>query len=139
LVTNKQGRKIVDSPQNFAVLCWLLIESIINFYPDLKVLVFDRHFYKQSDQNLFSESIYKLVQRGNLQIYHVNSQEDIRVNAADMIAGAVLASETGKGDDYYRVFKGKIISETRINWSEAKNRLIIQSKNLARTGASTHP
>ena len=139
LVTNKQGRKIVDSPQNFAVLCWLLIESIINFYPDLKVLVFDRHFYKQSDQNLFSESIYKLVQRGNLQIYHVNSQEDIRVNAADMIAGAVLASETGKGDDYYRVFKGKIISETRINWSEAKNRLITQSKNLARTGASTHP
>ena len=45
------------------------------------------------------------------------------VNAADMVAGAVLAKETGKGDEFYKVMEKRVISYKKLNWVEAKKKL----------------
>src|SRR3989344_7198629 len=44
LIVDKKGRKIPDTPKHFALLCWLLLSEVTNFYPEIKEIVFDRHF-----------------------------------------------------------------------------------------------
>lgn len=56
-------------------------------------------------------------------INHVDSKKDKNVNIADMIAGAVLAKETGKNKHFYEIFKNRIINESKLNWPEVKRKL----------------
>ncbi len=123
LTVEKMGRKIPDTPEHFALLCWLLLAGILNFYPCIKAVIFDKHFHRKKDIEEFDRNLEDLVGEKLPLIKHVNSKEDKKVNVADMVAGAVLAKETGKGDQFYKIIKGQIISETRINWPEAKRKL----------------
>lgn len=123
LEVEKMGRKIADTPQHFAFLCCLLLSDVLSFYPILDQIVIDRHFQREYDIKLFNKYLNNLVP--NLpNILHVDSKVDRRVNVADMIAGAVLAFESGKSKDYYQIIKQQIISEKRLNWVEAKRRFV---------------
>lgn len=125
LIVEKMGRKIPDTPQHFAILCWLLLTDVFNFYYQVKKIVFDRHFHKNEDVKDFNQYLKKFL--GKLPpINHVDSQTDKKVNVADMVAGAVLAKETGKEKKFYLMFKKQIISETKINWPETKGKLFKQ-------------
>lgn len=122
LIVEKMGRKIPDTPQHFALLCWFLLTGVLIFYPEIREIIFDRHFHKEEDIKRFNHFLGEFL--GKLpRIEHVDSQKDKRVNVADMVAGAVLAKETGKTKRFYQIFRKQVISETRINWSEAKRRL----------------
>jgi len=122
LTVEKMGRKIPDAPKHFAVLCWLLLADVFNFYPQVGEIVFDRHFHKDKDIKEFNGYLKNLL--GKLpKIKHVDSKKDTRVNVADMVAGAVLAKEVGKEKRFYKMLKKQIISIARINWPEAKRRL----------------
>lgn len=122
LTVEKMGRRIPDSPQHFAILCWLLLTDVFSFYPEIKEIIFDRHFHKDEDIEEFNKFLKELL--GKLpKVKHVDSQKDKRINVADLIAGAVLAKERGKEEKFYRMFKKQVISETKINWPEAKRRL----------------
>lgn len=123
LTVEKMGRKIPDTPKHFALLCWLLLTDIINFYPSFKEVIFDKHFHRKKDIEEFNKNLKALVGKRLPPIEHVDSREDKKINVADMVAGAVLAKEAGKDDRFYRIFKEQIISETRINWPEAKRKL----------------
>lgn len=123
LIVEKMGRKIPDTPQHFALLCWLLLTDVLNFYPSIKEVVFDKHFHQRKDIEKFNRNLENLVGGKLPQIRHVDSREDKKVNVADMIAGAVLAKESGRGEQFYKIFKGQIISEVRLNWPEAKRKL----------------
>lgn len=122
LTVEKMGRKIPDSPQNFAVLCWLLLSEVLNFYPSVEEIIFDRHFHREKDITIFNQFLKNWLEKLP-QISHVDSRKDKRINVADMIAGAVLAKETRKEEKFYQIFRKQIISEIRINWPEAKRRL----------------
>ena len=125
LIVEKMGRKIPDTPQHFAILCWLLLTDVFNFYPQVKEIVFDRHFHRNKDTEEFDKFLNKFL--GELPVInHVDSEKDKKVNIADMVAGAVLAKEVGKEKKFYQMFKGKIISEARINWPEAKRKIFKQ-------------
>jgi len=123
LTVEKMGRKIPDTPQHFAVLCWLLLTDVFSFYPQIKEIVFDRHFHRDKDIKKFNQLLQKLI-KSLPDLKHVDSKKDKKVNIADMIAGAVLAKEVKKDDKFYKMFRKQIISEARINWPEAKRRLI---------------
>lgn len=123
LTVEKMGRKIPDTPKHFALLCWLLLTDVFNFYPSVKQVIFDKHFHREKDIEEFNKNLKGLVGEKLPPVKHVNSKEDKKVNVADMVAGAVLAKETGKGDRFYKIFRDQIISETRINWPEAKRKL----------------
>ena len=126
LTVEKMGRKIPDTPKHFALLCWLLLTDVFNFYPDIvEKAVFDKHFHKKEDIEVFNKVLKNLVGRKLPPIKHVDSEEDRKVNVADMVAGAVLAREAGKGRRFYEIFKEQVISETRINWPEAKRKLFV--------------
>jgi len=122
LIVDKMGRKIKDTPQHFAILCWLLLIDIINIYKENIEVVFDRHFAQESDITKFNQQLQQLL-NSKLRIEHVDSKKDKRVNIADMIAGAVLAKETGKSNKFSKIIEKRIVSEKRISWAEAKRRI----------------
>jgi len=148
LTVEKHGQKIADTPENFALLCWLLLEDCFLFYKNqTKEIVFDCHFHKLKDQKEFNQTLINLLGE-RLPFNHVDSQKDSRVNAADMIAGSVLWLKTGRDKKFYQIIKRKIISEKVLNWKEAKRKFLtinkfvsrkLEIKKLARTGVNTHP
>ena len=73
------GRRIPDTPENYAALCCLLLDDVLAFSSDVKTLIFDQHFSRQEDINQFNYAIVKII---NKQIYirHVQSIKDKRVN-----------------------------------------------------------
>ncbi|OGM29548.1 hypothetical protein A2630_00965 [Candidatus Woesebacteria bacterium RIFCSPHIGHO2_01_FULL_44_10] len=123
LVVEKMGRKIPDTPENFAVLCWLLLVDVIAFYGEIKEVIFDRHFSKETDITRFNQKLVKHLEN-KFSIWHVDSQNDKRVNVADMVAGAVLAYESGRDNRFYEVLQRRIISLKHLNWTEAKRKFI---------------
>lgn len=127
LSIDKMGRKIPDTYENYAILCWLLLEDVFDFYKEVRQIIFDRHFSKLQDINSFNRRLEDLLQK-KLKVIHVDSKKDKKVNVADMIAGAVLAKETGKEQEFCKLMKNKIVSERRLNWTAAKRKLFKQQK-----------
>lgn len=95
LIVEKMGRKIPDTPQHFAILCWLLLTDVFNFYSDIKEVVFDRHFSRVYDTERFNQILSRLLPSIPT-MKHVDSKKYKKVNIADMVAGATLANETNK-------------------------------------------
>lgn len=127
LVVDKKGRKIPDTPEHFALLCWLLLTEVLNFYPNIKEIIFDRHFHRKQDLEAFNNFLKEFLGL-NVIFRHVDSRLEKEVNVADMIAGATLSYIRGRNSRFYEIFKEEIISEIKINWPEVKRRLI-QKKN----------
>ncbi|HTK03829.1 MAG TPA: DUF3800 domain-containing protein [Alphaproteobacteria bacterium] len=123
LEVEKMNRKIPDTPENFAVLCWILLNDILTFCPNIKEVILDRHFSRDYDTKQFNKFLHELLPN-HPQISHVDSKFENRVNIADMIAGAVLSKEAGKTDKYFNIITSKIISEKRLNWTEAKKKFL---------------
>jgi hypothetical protein len=122
LTVEKEGKKIEDSPGNFALLCWLILEDCLLFYKNkLKQVIFDRHFHQKKDQEKFNQVLTRLLNR-QLIFIHVDSQKDSRVNAADMVAGSLLWKATGKDKKFYQLIKEKITSEKIINWKQIREK-----------------
>lgn len=128
LVVDKLGRKITDSPENFAALCWLLLKEVLEFYNGVPKVVFDRHFFRKIDQEEFDGLLKGLLDRKMI-FDHVDSQENKVVNMADMVAGAVLAFENGKDREFFNQAEKKIVSWKKFSWTEVKRRFLAE-KNL---------
>lgn len=124
LIIDKMGRMIADTPKHFAVLSGLLLKEVFSFYPTIEHIVFDRHFHQDKDIEEFNHTLNDFLNQELPKIEHVDSQKNKKVNIADMVAGAVLAKETGKNSCLYEIFKKRIISETKLNWPEAKRKLL---------------
>lgn len=130
LIIDKKGQKIPDTPFNFAVLAYFLIEDCLFFHKDnLGQITFDKHFHKLTDLNEFNKLLRKFLKR-NILIEHVDSKVSPSVNIADMIAGSALANFAKNEGKYYKIISDKIISEKRLNWKEAKRLFINKTKKL---------
>ena len=124
LVVEKKGRKIKDTPQHFAILCWLLLNDVFSFYSKVETIFLDRHFSRDEDVLKFNQILHKLLVK-TLRVLHVDSKKDRRINISDMIAGAVLAKESGKDNRYYELIKRKVVSYKKLNWIEVKRKLFL--------------
>lgn len=130
LIIDKKGQKIPDTPFNYAVLAYFLIEECLIFHRDnLDQIIFDRHFHKQKDLNEFDKLLRQFLKRDIL-IDHVDSKTNPSVNIADMIAGSALANFSKNENKYYKIISDKILSEKRLNWREAKRLFISKTKKL---------
>lgn len=121
LIVDKNHAKIEDSPSNFALLSWILIEDVFDYYKDAKHFIFDKHFSNKLDIEKFNSKLQSFC-AFPLIIEHVDSSQNIIVNSADMIAGCILANETGKNMEYFEIIKKKILSIREINWKELKKK-----------------
>src|SRR3990167_2001460 len=125
LTVKKKGQSIADTPENFAFLCWLLLEECVLFYDrTISEIVFDKHFYRKIDQDRFDSALHRLSDL-NVNFKHVDSIQDVRVNVADMVAGSTLWHQTGKDSRYYKIIASKIISEKVLHWKEARRKFLV--------------
>lgn len=122
LVIEKHDQIIADTPENFAFVCSLLLSDCLHYYQfESLSMVFDRHFHRTSDQERFNTFLEEFLGK-KLSITHVDSLNENAVNTADMVAGSLLWSRTGKNPAFYEIIKPKVIEEKIINWKEAKGR-----------------
>jgi hypothetical protein len=130
LIIDKHHQAIPDNPTNFALLCWLLLQSCLShFQPqNIKEIVFDRHFSSQQDLLEFNHILTALLEY-SYPLRHVNSQAEPAVNAADMIAGACLWKTTGKDPQFFDILKSQVTSSIKLDWPEAKRKLFTTKKS----------
>ena len=140
IAVDKKGRKISDTPENFALLVGELINEINLWNPERNLeIIIDRHFCKRDDEQNFNKFFKKSVGKNlNFNIQHTNSQQNFIVNLADFAAGAILAKYNKNNSRFYDIIKESILLEKIINWPELK-RKSLEHKKIPRTGASAHP
>lgn len=126
---DKKGQGIPDTPENFAVLSYILLEECLLFYKNKKIqaVIFDKHFHREADQQRFNAILLKLLGE-KLKIVHLDSSQNPEVNAADMVAGSVLWQYTDKDKLFYKLIKEKIVSEKILNWKQARARFFAEIK-----------
>jgi len=137
LCVEKEGRSVADTPENFALLCWLLLEECQLFHHEkIGEVIFDRHFHQTKDRVKFDHTLNQLL-RKSLTFTHEDSQKISQINTADMVAGSYLWYKKGKADKFYKIIKNLIVSEKTVTWRQIKVRF--WNKKLNRTGARAHP
>ena len=120
LTIEKHGQIITDSPENFAFVCSLLLNDCLIYYQhDQLQFIFDRHFHRQIDRDMFNVTLQNILGK-SFQISHVDSLQQQAVSTADMIAGSILWFHTAKNPLFYTLIKNKIVAEKVISWKEAR-------------------
>lgn len=127
LTVDKMGRKIPDTPDHYAGLCLLLLRDVFRVTTNVGTLIFDRHFSRPADLTTFNHVLYQFINK-EVRILHVNSAQNQRVNVADMVAGAILAKESGKDMTWYRYIRQKVARNRRVNWKTVKTHLLAIKK-----------
>lgn len=134
LIIQKEGLAIPDTPENFAVLCYVLLEECRTFYKNqFPSVLFDKHFNRTQDQDTFNQCLKELLGI-DITITHVDSIQNSNVNAADMVAGSLLWKYTGRDLQFYNLIKDRIVSEQVLHWKEAKRKFfnqVLKKKNSA--------
>jgi len=129
LIVEKNNQGIKDTPDNFALLAYILLKECLVFYQDAKIeeVIFDKHFQQKEDLIKFNEVLLELLGE-TLILKHLSSIDNPEINSADMVAGSLLWKYTGKNEKFYNFIKDKIISEQLLNWKEARA-MIFVNKN----------
>ncbi|MDP2951174.1 MAG: DUF3800 domain-containing protein, partial [bacterium] len=126
LIVEKNNQSIKDTPDNFALLAYILLKECLVFYQDIKIkeVIFDKHFQRKEDLLKFNEVLLKLLGE-SFTLKHLNSMDNPEINSADMVAGSLLWKYTGKNEKFYNLIKDKIVSEQILNWKEAKAMIFV--------------
>lgn len=127
LTIRKKGRRIADTPLNYAILVCELLQLCWNAYPDMALAV-DRHFMSSAQRAVVDTFIHRhWPKQGVLTIAHVDSQSNPLVQLADFVAGSVHDWHK-QGDKTYRLLEGRIGAELVESWRHVKRRWLREMK-----------
>ena len=124
VAVDKKGRKIPDTPNNFALVVSELINEICLWQEEerLKIII-DRHFHRRIDERNFNNFLKSNVKQQIIfDIQHINSQRNFIVNLADFVAGSVLAKYNKNNFQFYDIIKESILIEKIVNWPELRRK-----------------
>lgn len=119
LVLNKERREVKDTPENYALLVFTLLEQVFKKEAIGKIVI-DRHFNQAEKRQELTDQLLILCRR-DIEIVHVDSLTDSRVDLADFVAGAVLKNARDGIDHFQNLIKAKITSLREIKWRELKS------------------
>jgi len=124
VVVDKKGRKISDTPNNFALVVSELINEICLWQKEGKFkVIIDRHFHRRIDERDFNNFLKSNVKQNLIfDIQHINSQRNFIVNLADFVAGSVLAKYNKNNFQFYDIIKESILIEKIVNWPELRRK-----------------
>jgi hypothetical protein len=121
LTVDKQGRRIEDSPENYACLVCELLALCWEHYPHQNVAL-DRHFTTPVQIARVNTFIYRRwPPMGVLNLIHVDSQRNPLVQLTDFVAGATYTWRNGQ-DDLLYLLTDKIAMASVVSWPELKAR-----------------
>jgi len=127
LTVHKEGRRLEDSPENYAVLVCELLSLGWDTCPNV-ALSLDRHFTSPAQIAAVNTFIYRQwPAAGVLSITHVDSQRSPLVQLADFVAGCVYSWHKQQ-DEAFRLIEGKISAASAKQWQHIKGRWIHKTK-----------
>ena len=123
----KEGRRIADTPLNYAVIACELLHLCWDVYSDMALAV-DRHFTSPAQRAIVDKLIHRhWPKQGTLTITHVDSQNNPLVQLADFVAGSVYAWHK-RGNECYCLLKGKVGAELVESWVHVKRKWLEGAK-----------
>ena len=121
LIVKKEGRRITDTPENYALLVCELLQLCWNLHPNL-ALALDLHFSATAQRAAVDTFIHRQwPPAGILTVSHVDSRYNTLVQLADFVAGSIY-DWFKRGDQTYWLLAPKIVAETEVAWSDVKRR-----------------
>lgn len=119
LVIDKKELSIADTPYHYALLCSLLLKELP--VSDETSYIFDKHFHRPIDQNAFN-TVLQAELGYEISIVHADSKEEYGIQAADMVAGAILQAIRKKDTSYQQDITPILQHIKRIKWKEVKQK-----------------
>ncbi len=121
LTVDVVGRKVIDSPENYATLVSTLLSWILRKNRELKHVVIDRHFSWIHQREKFNQLVQKRLKR-ELFMEHLDSQQNTIVSLADFIAGGIREYYTKDSREWKHLIKEKIVREEKITWKKIQQK-----------------
>ncbi len=121
LTVRKRGRRIEDTPENYAILSCELLRQCWDVYPNVALLL-DRHFTSPAQIAAVNTYIYRhWPTQGVLSISHIDSQRSPLVQLADFVAGSVYDWHK-TGDPTFNLIEEKVDAALVEDWQYIKAR-----------------
>ncbi|MEE8392428.1 MAG: DUF3800 domain-containing protein, partial [Anaerolineae bacterium] len=121
LTVQKQGRRIKDTPENYAILVCESLRLCWDLYPNV-ALSLDRHFTSPVQVATVNTFIYRQwPAAGVLSIAHVDSQRSPLVQLADFVVGSVYDWHKEQNVTV-QLIEGKIKTAVVEDWQHIKAR-----------------
>lgn len=120
LVVDKQGRRIKDNPEHYALLISKALVQPFRKNSQLEHILIDRHFTSINQQEKFNILLQKSFHR-SLFVEHLDSSQNQVITLADFIAGAIRLSYTGQETHFREMFNSLIKGETITTWKQLKS------------------
>lgn len=125
LVVRKEGRRIADTPANYAILVCELSQLCWGVYPNM-ALAIDRHFTAPAQRAAVDTFVHRQwPEAGILTITHVDSQRNTLVQLADFVAGSAYDWHK-RGDPVYRRLEVKVTAEVVESWRHIRRRWLTE-------------
>lgn len=121
LVVDKQGRKIVDSPENYSLLISTLLKKIFIRYPAVSHIIIDRHFTWVTQRERFNDFVQKELKK-QLFIEHLDSQQNTIISLPDFIAGAQRVAHSKNEPKYVEIVDKQVEGRVVTTWKELKRK-----------------
>lgn len=82
----------------------------------------DRHFHRKSDEGRFNTKLADYLKDVRYTIQHVDSQQNLVINLADFVAGAILVKYNKQNSRFSDIIQESIAFEKIVNWTELKRK-----------------
>ena len=138
IVIVTEGRKIVDNPENYALLVTQLLSMVKKKNIELKHVIIDRHFSWIHQREKFNQLVQKKLKM-DLFIEHLDSQQNTVISLADFVAGGVREDYVKGKNQWEGIIRHKIISKKEISWRKLKQKKGKSLKGSGKTGALLLP
>src|SRR3989344_5360032 len=123
LVVDKQGRKIVDSPENYSLLISTLLKKILVKYPTVSHIIIDRHFTWVTQRERFNDFVQKELKK-QLFIEHLDSQQNTIISLSDFIAGAQRVAHSKNELKYIEIVDKQVEKRIITTWRNLKRKKV---------------
>ena len=120
-MVDKQGRKIQDEPENYALLISMALKTAIKDNPKLAHILIDRHLTYITQREKFNRSIQKKLNK-QIFIEHVDSLQNPVITLVDFVAGAIRIVYVKQILRFKECIKDLIIEDKLVSWAEIKKR-----------------
>ncbi len=121
LTVRKRGRRIKDTPENYAILTCELLRLCWDVYPNI-ALSLDRHFTSPAQIAAVNTTIHRhWPVQGVLSIHHVDSQRSPLVQLADFVASSAYDWHKA-GNPAFNLISEKIDAALVEDWQHIKAR-----------------
>ncbi|MBI3289905.1 DUF3800 domain-containing protein [Candidatus Microgenomates bacterium] len=118
LVINKEGRKIDDNPNNYALLVSILLLDILKKMSSASHVIIDRHFTWVTQREKFNDLLQEFVDKP-LFIEHLDSQQNTIVSLPDFVAGAFHLMQT-KDDARFTAIIDPQVEVNATTWKQLR-------------------